>query len=193
MTISLPALRLVLAAPAGAVTVTSGDTVSAADEQAVTVADDLGDAGDVGQVVTRAASEGIVGFQPRELLIIIIFFFCAMVLGVPFFRLLPPEIQQVLPARAVVAATGGPYVQKAVKDRQDRMQKQLALLARALSNCSTVAVCDPASLAWPIYHAAGRMSTDSRLARESSALDAQGAELRSHDGTSSFRAGPAAK
>ena len=72
-------------------------------------------------MVTRAASEGIVGFQPRELLIIIIF--CAMVLGVPFFRLLPPEIQQVLPARAVVAATGGPYVQKAVKDRQDRMQK----------------------------------------------------------------------
>ena len=50
MTISLPALRLVLAAPAGTVTVTvtSGDTVSAADEQAVTVADDLGDAGDVG-------------------------------------------------------------------------------------------------------------------------------------------------
>ena len=122
-------------------------------------------------MVTRAAREGIVGFQPRELLIIIIF--CALVLGVPFFRLLPPEIQQVLPARAVVAATGGPYVQKAVKDRQDRMQKQLALLARALSNCSTVAVCDPASLAWPIYHAAGRLSKDSRLARESSALDAQ--------------------
>jgi transcriptional regulator with XRE-family HTH domain len=38
-------------------------------------------------------------------------------------------------------------------------------------------------------HAAGRLSKDSRLARESSALDAQGEELRSHDGTSSFRAG----
>ena len=50
VTSSLPALRLALAALAGTgpVTVTSGDTASAADEQAVNVADDLGDAGDVG-------------------------------------------------------------------------------------------------------------------------------------------------
>jgi hypothetical protein len=76
---------------------------------------------DVGALVTRATQEGIAGFRPSELLILIVF--CVLVLGVPFFRLLPPAVQQFLAREGVVTATGAPYVQKAIKDRSERMKK----------------------------------------------------------------------